>query len=191
MTQSAPETRHFELSEFADGTLRQTNGEGFDGWLAKHDSTLAQQVLRHAASDWHAENSGTSPRLYKWLEDRADGLGQTASVGSVGFEVGQEVILRDLLRGSDKSVTISRVGSKYVYVEVSWREWAFRIDTGLQKSEFEAGYRIGTKEMFAEWDRARVAQDRLRAATRSFGWANNLGADDANLIADIIERSKS
>ena len=46
--------------------------ERFDTWLTQHDREVAAGALRDAADDWHAENSGTAPRMHRWLRDRAD-----------------------------------------------------------------------------------------------------------------------
>ena len=40
--------------------------------IAAHDREVAAKALRDAADDWHAENSGTAPRMHRWLRDRAD-----------------------------------------------------------------------------------------------------------------------
>lgn len=43
--------------------------------MAQHDA----EVLEAAADEWHAENSGTAPRPYVWLNDRAQKRREEAS----------------------------------------------------------------------------------------------------------------
>ena len=46
--------------------------QAFDNWLEKVKTEAKVEALKEAADDWHAENTGTSPRAYNWLLDRAE-----------------------------------------------------------------------------------------------------------------------
>ncbi len=42
---------YFEISEYEDGSIRQTNGNRFQEWLAQHDREVRAQAIRDAAED--------------------------------------------------------------------------------------------------------------------------------------------
>ena len=46
--------------------------QAFNIWLDKVKTEAKVEALKEAADDWHAENTGTSPRAYNWLLDRAE-----------------------------------------------------------------------------------------------------------------------
>jgi hypothetical protein len=102
------------------------------------------------------------------------------------FKVGQEVLLRSYGRYArpDRTVTVTRVGRKWVYVGNS----AFSAETGKEKDGYASHpNQIGTPEMFAERDSRDAAEKRIRDLTRSYGWVDKLPTEALTKIADLIE----
>lgn len=103
---------------------------------------------------------------------------------------GQEVIIREFLpRGGhrDKTGHITRVGRRYIYAEVHGREQAAHADTGYEKSDYTASFRIATPEILAQEDRREAAVSRVVVGTRNLNWYGSLSVEALEAIADILE----
>lgn len=104
--------------------------------------------------------------------------------------VGDTVLLvrnhRDTL-GEPREVHIASVGRKYAYIKLHGTRTAFHRDTGLEKSAYTPDYRLFTPDAYMAHKEREAAHARLRDHTRSYGWINQLSADQATRIADILE----
>lgn len=116
------------------------------------------------------------------------------------FHVDQEVILRTpgtkYHEPKDESVTVARIGRKYVYVkrngfESEYAHWgkptAFDKVTGREVGIQNGAQVIGAAEMFARQDEQAAAVKRVRELTRSFGWPDRMSPEALTKIADLIE----
>lgn len=51
-------------------------GKNANSEMDRFLAAVRAQAVREAAQAWHAENSGTSPRAYQWLWERAEAIEQ-------------------------------------------------------------------------------------------------------------------
>ena len=60
-------TRHYFDTQMGTNVLTMLVGDDPADALAEHDAALIEKL----ADEWHADNTGTSPRAYNWLREKA------------------------------------------------------------------------------------------------------------------------